>query len=145
MILRELFARLGLDVDAQSFAKGALAVEVVKAGLGKLVDKAVELAEQFVENVKGTADFAEEIEGLGQATGLGTQSLQKLGKAAAAEGIALDEFARSMILLSRTMVAAKNGGEEQSKAFHKAGVRITDAAGKLRRCTSCAPAPSATS
>ncbi len=132
MILRELFARLGLDVDAQSFAKGAIAVEVVKAGLTKLVDTAVELAEQFVENVKGTAEFAEEVEGLGQSTGLGTQSLQKLGKAAAAEGIALDEFARSMILLSRTMVAAKNGGEEQSKAFHKAGVRITDAAGKLR-------------
>lgn len=132
MILRELFAKLGLDVDGQSFAKGQLAVEGVKFALGKLVDAAEEVVSQFVENVKATAEYAEQIEGLGQATGLGTESLQKLGKAAAAEGIGIDEFSRSMILLDRTLVAAKDGNEEASKAFKKTGVAIKDVHGKLR-------------
>ena len=132
MILRELFARLGLDVDAQSFAKGALAVEVVKSGLTKLVDAAVEVAQQFVENVKGTAEYAENIEGLAQSAGVTTDALQRVGKAAALEGMGIDEVSFSLVMLTRSMSAAAKGEGEQAAAFKKLGVSIKDAHGHLR-------------
>ena len=130
--IRELLVKIGLDVDAQSFAKGQIAVDLVRAGLSKIVDTGAEVARSFVDQIQATAEYAEELEGLGQSTGLGTQSLQKLGKAAEAEGIQLDEFAKSMTLLDRTLVAAKEGNEDATKAFRATGVAIKDASGKLR-------------
>ena len=47
MVLRELFVKLGLDVDAQSFAKGQLAAEGVKLALGYIVDQARAVATEF--------------------------------------------------------------------------------------------------
>lgn len=44
MVLRELFVKLGLDVDAQSFAKGMLAAEAAKLALGYVAGAALEAA-----------------------------------------------------------------------------------------------------
>jgi hypothetical protein len=132
VIIRELFAKLGLDVNAQSFAKGGLLVEAVKKGLEKLVEVADEAAHQFVEMVQGTAEAAEEIRALSQATGIGEQALQGLGRAADEEGISLQGLSQELVLLSRTMSAAKEGSSEAEAAFKKAGVSIRDGSGKLR-------------
>lgn len=51
MIVRELFTRLGLDVDSASFAEGFALVEVAKAGLGVLYDAASDVSSVFVDNV----------------------------------------------------------------------------------------------
>lgn len=132
MILRELFAKLGLDIDAQSFARGALAVEVVKFGLGKLVAAATDAVMKFGEMVQSTAETADQIEGLAQQAGISTDSLQRLGKAGAVEGMGLEDMAHSLVLLSRNMAGAAKGGEEQGKAFSRLGVHVKDAHGKLR-------------
>ena len=42
MVLRELFVKLGLDVDLQTFVKGHLMVEAVKTASGYLADKVLE-------------------------------------------------------------------------------------------------------
>lgn len=127
MLLREIFVKLGLDVDAQSFAKGEGAVEIIKAGLSKLV----EFGKEVVEQVNAVSEFGEHVRDLAQTTGLTTDSLQRLGKAAANEGIGMDEFGHSMVILSRTMASAKEGSEESAKAFSKIGVSISKG-GKLR-------------
>lgn len=132
LILRELAAKLGLDVDAQSFAKGALAVEAVKLGLSKLVAVANEAVAQFVENVKATAEHAETLDGLAQSAGVSTAALQRMGKAAATEGMGIEDLAKSLVLLDRSVVAVKGGNEEAAGAFHKLGVKVTDAHGKIR-------------
>ena len=44
----------------------------------------------------------------------------------------MDTLHHSLIILSRTMSAAKDGGEEQSKAFKKLGVSVKDTKGNLR-------------
>lgn len=131
-ILREIFVKLGLDVDAQAFAKGNIAAEVLKASFEKVVDVAKETAQAFIENIEATAEYGDKIIELGAATGIGTKSLQQLGKAAAEEGIGIDEFGHSIILLSKQMSAAKEGSDEVKKAFKAAGAQFTDGAGKLR-------------
>jgi hypothetical protein len=131
-ILRELFVRLGLDVDAQSFAKGNLAAEGVKIGLEKVVEVARELTATFIENIASSAEYGEKMLSLGASTGIGTKSLQQLSRAAAEDGIGIDEFAHSIQLLSRQMYGVTKGSEEAKTAFSTIGVRATDAAGKLR-------------
>lgn len=129
--LREVFVKLGLDVDAQSFAKGELTAHGVEKAMESVVDKVKEVISTFVENVKAVAEYGETIHSLAQQAGLGTDELQQLGKAAAQEGIGIDSFAHSIVLLSRSMVAAKKDGGEAKEAFK--GVRITDAqTGQLR-------------
>jgi len=132
MILREIFAKLGLDVDAQAFAKGAIAVEGVKAVVGKLVDKAEDLARQFVENVKATAEYAENIDGLAQSAGVTVEALQRVGKAAALEGMSIDQVSASLVMLTRSMSAAAAGEGDQAAAFRKLGVAVRDTNGQLR-------------
>ncbi len=128
MVLKELFVSLGLDVDAASFASGAAAVEIVKAGLGKLV----EFGKEVIEHIAGVAEYGAKIKEMAQVTGLSTDELQRLGKAAASEGVDIDAFGHSMVILSRTMAAAKGGSEESAKAFSGIGVKVKDANGHLR-------------
>lgn len=128
MILRELFVHLGLDVDAASFASGQAAVEIVKASLGKLV----EFGKDIIEHISDVSEYGTKIREMSQITGIAADDLQRLGKAASSEGIGIDALGHSMIILSRTMAAAKGGSEESAKAFSGIGVHIKDANGKLR-------------
>lgn len=123
-ILRELFMRLGLDVDAQAFAKGNLAAEGIKLGLEKAVDAARELTATFVENIGKVSEYGENILRLSEQTGLGTAAIQGLGKAAQSEGIGVDELGRSLILLSRSANEAKRGSAEAVAAFRSVGVSV---------------------
>lgn len=132
MILRELFAKLGLDVDAASFAKGELAAEVVKSSLSKLVDVAVETTSKFFEMIQATAEYGKETKEAAQATGLTTDSLQQLRGVARSVGLETEMLDTSLFHLSRTMYAAFKGGKEQSEVFAKLKVKIKDAKGELR-------------
>lgn len=132
MIVRELAARLGLDVDAASFAEGGAAVELVKAGLEKLLDVAGEMVTKFKETVLGVAEAGDQIKELSQSSGVGAESLQRLANAAKTEGVGIDGLAQSLTMLTRMMASAKAGSAETAGAFKKAGVSIVDASGKLR-------------
>ena len=132
MIIKELAARIGLDVDAQSFAKGAAAVELAKAGLTKLVEVAAEMVHKFTETVQSVAETGDQVRELSQATGVGAESLQILGNAAKTEGVQLDGMAHALTILTRMMAAAKAGSKETADAFHKLGVRVDDGRGNLR-------------
>jgi Phage-related minor tail protein len=132
MILREFFATLGLNVNEAEFAKGELAASLVKASLEKLVDIAKEAVTGFIDLVKGTAEAGKEIEETAQATGLTTKSLQELRAAARGAGVDTETLDTSMFKLSRSMYAAKKGGEEQQKTFAKLKVKVTDAKGELK-------------
>lgn len=131
-ILRELALKLGLDVDAQSFAKGELAAKLVEKGIEKLVDIAHEAAEAFAENVKEVIEYGDELNKASQASGIARDALQELRYAANLADVSNEEFTASINVLTRTMRAAKDGSEEQGKAFKKLGIHVTDAKGKLR-------------
>ena len=131
-ILRELFVKLGLDVDAQSFAKGQIAAEVLRASLVKVVDTAREVAGAFVENIKSTAEYGKQLHELKAATGSSTESLQQLVKAGSLHGAGFDQISNALLRLSMLMQRAKQGSEEARKALHSMGTHATDDAGKLR-------------
>lgn len=132
VVLRELALKLGLDLDAQSFAKGELAAKLVEKGVEKLVDVVKEAAEAFVENVKGVIEYGDELNKASQASGIARDALQELRYAANLADVSNEEFSASLNILTRTMRAAKDGGEEQGRAFKKLGISTTDAKGKLR-------------
>jgi hypothetical protein len=132
LTVRELAAKLGLDVDAQSFAKGDAAIEIIKAGLGKLVDVASEAVHKFIEVVEGTAEAGDQIKELSQATGVGVESLQILANAAKSEGVGMDGLAHSLTILTRMMAAAKGGSKDTAAAFKQLGVEVSDGRGHIR-------------
>ncbi len=132
MILRELFAKLSLTVDEASFAKGTLAAEAVKYGLGLLVNAAAGAVRGIADLARETVAYASEVNDTSQAIGVTTSALQELRYAAGLSGVGAQELDGAINVLTRTMRTAKEGGEEAAGAFSKAGVRITDSSGKLR-------------
>lgn len=132
MLVRELFAKLGLNVDAASFAKGELAAAVVKGALEKVVDVAKEAAEGFVELIKSTAEAGKELAETAQSTGLTTTALQQLRDAAGELGIESDTLNVGLFQMARNLRDAAQGSEQQSRAFARLGVHAKDSHGKLR-------------
>lgn len=131
-VIRELSVAFGLDVDAASFAKGALAAEAVKVGLELIVEAAKATVEFFVDVAKEAIEVASAFNDTSQAIGVTTDVLQELQYAGTLAHISADEMSRSITLLSKTMAKAKAGGEEQAKAFKDIGVKVKDATGHLR-------------
>lgn len=119
MLLRELFVKLGLDVDEAAFAKGALAAGLLTAGVMKLAEVALESAGHFVEMVKGTAEAGHEIEKTSQIIGVGTDQLQKLRFAARMTGVEASDLDRAVRLLSRTMVKSGHGNADVYETLAK--------------------------
>lgn len=130
--MRELLLSLGLDVNEQSFAKGALAAKGIEKALGVIVDVAKDVAKAFYENIKAAIEYGDGLDEAAQAVGVTTDALQELRYAASLSGIGAEELDGAMMKLARTMASAKEGSEAQQKAFSKLGIRVTDGAGKLR-------------
>jgi ribosomal protein L12E/L44/L45/RPP1/RPP2 len=131
-IIRELAIKLGLDVDAASFAEGELAAKGIELGLEAIVEAAKKTVEFLVDVGKEAIEVASQLNDTSQAIGVTTDALQELQYAGGLAGVSADEMTQSVTLLSRAMAAAKAGGEEQAKAFSKAGTSYKDASGKLR-------------
>jgi len=132
MVIRELAAKLGLEVDWNSYAKGAAAVEGVKAGLGLLVEWAEKAVDALRDNVKEALEYGDATRKASQAIGVNSEALQELQYAAGLADLSTQELNAGIAILTRTMRAARGGAEEQAKAFRKIGVSITDSKGKLR-------------
>lgn len=130
MILRELFARLGLKVDEASFAKGQLAADTVKYSLLAVVKVAEEVAHTFYDGIKDTIEYGDHLDEMSQSVGIATDALQELQYVASFSSISADSMAMSVGHLSRNMQAAAKGSAEASEAFK--GIRLKDANGNLR-------------
>lgn len=131
-ILRELALKLGLDLDAQSFAKGELAAKALEKGLEGIVDVAKEAVEFLVDVAKEAVFAADEIDKTSQAVGLTTAALQELTYVGGLAGVGAEEMAQSFGLLSRNLYEAGRGGEQQAKVFSQLGIKVKDSSGKLR-------------
>lgn len=132
MIVKELFARLGLDIDSAGFTAGDVAIAGIKLGLTTMAGVAervgVELASMVQDLVKTTST----INDTSQAVGISTDALQEFGYGAKLNGSSLEEFSQSLIIFSRRLIDAKDGNKEAAKAFSDLHVKITDGHGKLK-------------
>lgn len=131
MIVRELFARLGLSVDAASFAVANQMLGVVRAGLGSLVNVAVRAGEGLTEVITKTVETASALNDTSSALGVTTEAIQELGYAAAQNGSSVEGMSDGLRKLSINMQTAAEGGAEAAQAFARLGVSVTQG-GKLR-------------
>jgi len=131
LIIRELFAKLGLSVDAASFAIADQMLGAVKSGLGLLVSGAVKAGEGLAEIVTKTVETAGALNDTSIALGVTTDAIQELGYAAKLNGSSVEGMSDGIRKLSINMAAAAGGSEEAAQTFRKLGVQITEG-GKLR-------------
>lgn len=131
MIVRELFAKLGLSVDAASFAVADHMLGAVKSGLGLLVSGAVKASEGLAEIVTKTVETAGALNDTSVALGVTTDAIQELGYAAKLNGSSVEGMSDGLRKLSINMAAAAGGSEEAAQTFSRLGVQIS-ANGKLR-------------
>lgn len=132
MLLNELFSRLGLETDAASFAKGALAARGVEFALNKIAEAARFVTNTLKEATFGVIDEADALAKLAQRTGVSAQALQELGYAADLSDVSTEELANGFKFLSKNMVDAVNGSAEVKKTFKTLGVSLVDSNGKIR-------------
>jgi len=131
LIVRELFAKLGLSVDAASFAVADHMLGAVKSGLGLLVSGAVRAGEGLAEIITKTVETAGALNDTSVALGVTTDAIQELGYAAKLNGSSVEGMSDGLRKLSINMAAAAGGSEEAAQTFRRLGVQIS-ANGKLR-------------
>ena len=131
MIVRELFAKLGLSVDAASFAVADHMLGAVKSGLGLLVSGAARAGEGLAEIVTKTVETASALNDTSIALGVTTDAIQELGYAAQLNGSSVEGMSDGIRKLSINMAAAAEGSQEAAQTFRRLGVQITEG-GKLR-------------
>ena len=113
--LNNTFGRVKGGAGAMSGALGALVPAVAIGGLTTLA--------------KGAIDAADNLNDLSQRTGVSVESLSRFGAAANDSGSSVDEVAKAMGKLSKSIVDPASKANEALKSI---GVSATDASGKIR-------------
>ena len=108
-LVRELVARVGLDVDGAAFELADGMLGIVKKGLFGLGVFAATAGLALAGMVGKTAKAAGELNDLAGRTGLDVELLQRLGHAAMLNGVSMGELAQGL------NQAAKKGGKDLPK------------------------------
>jgi hypothetical protein len=116
VIVRELFARLGLQVDEAAFAAADAALGVVRKGLFGLAGVATAVAGGFAAAVGTMVAQGGRLDDLSKQVGVSTDALQTLGYAADQNGVSIDELAQSLQYIARQAYEASTGGKAQASA-----------------------------
>lgn len=132
MIVKELVARLGLDVDAGAFEAADALIGVLRGGLVAVGAAAGAVVLGLAGAAAATASYGGEIDDMAQRTGLATDTLQELRYAAGLTGTNLDAVAGSLTKLTMNMASARDGNKEAAAGFARLGISVLDAHGKLR-------------
>ena len=106
--------------------------EAIIGGLKMLANLAKEAAEALMGAARDAAEYADEVMTMSTVTGLSTDQIQEFQYMAELVDVSLDTMTGSMTKLTRTMVAARKGGESATQAFQQLGIRTTNADGSLR-------------
>jgi len=135
MIVRELFAKIGLVVDEKTFKDAEGGIEKVKAGLGVVVKVAAAasaaLATTFGVLGQQAANAGEEVSRLATETGLSTDAFQELAFAAGQAGVRTQDFVDLSSTLSERLQDAKDGSEEMATILRRLGIPLKSATGQF--------------
>jgi hypothetical protein len=132
MIVRELFAKLGFKVDDKGAKEFDERMDKLKDTLVKVGAAAAAAAAAVGAMVSQVVRQADLIDKASQATGVNTDSLQRLKYAADLSSVSFEKLQASLGFLNRAAFLAANGSKETGLAFTQLGIRVTDANGKLR-------------
>jgi hypothetical protein len=134
VILRELFMRLGFQVDNAALEQAdgrlsSLASRVRGVFATVAVGAAARRAVSFVEDVVALGDSYGD---LAAQTGLSATELREWQEVATLSGTELSTVTSSLGRLTRTMGAASDGNARARATFRELGVSVSDSAGRLR-------------
>lgn len=132
MVVAELFAQLGLDVDASAFDAAEKALAALRGGAAAVGAAVAAVAAGMVAAAGSAAAFAGEIDDLHQRTGIAHQTLQEFMFAAEQSGASLDTVVAAFRTLGKNALAASEGNKDLSARFRQLGVSVNDASGKLK-------------
>lgn len=132
MIVRELYARLGLDVAESGFAKAANALGKLHFALEGLRDLGKEAKAAIDELLGSTASAAGAIERTARITGMSAEQIQELGYAASRSGVGAEELQQGLVHLARSAEEAAMGGAGAGGAFWRLGISAANGYGKAR-------------
>lgn len=129
--IRGLASSLGLDVSPALEAV-AKKFDGISASLGTAVLGLGAIFTAFAKLSRELAKTADELNTLSAKTGLTTQEIQRLQYACQKVDVDFNTYISSTEKLVSSMDKARKGTNEQSEAFKKLHIRITDGHGKLR-------------
>jgi hypothetical protein len=132
VIIEELAARLGLDVDTSAFLKAGVLLEGLKLGFGAIAETARAAFTAVSDLVPSVAQAAQEASKAAQRTGTTAKAVQELGFAAEESGVTVEELQQALVRMSRSGFTAAEGGAQLTDGFRKLGVKLTDAHGTFR-------------
>jgi hypothetical protein len=134
LIVRELWARLGVQVDQSSVSKADSMIKGLKRSLGGLA-AGWGLAQGVQAVQKAINDMGEAARQLAldsQRTGLDPQFLQELEFAAKRTGVSAEGLQHGLVHLSRAAYEAATSGGAAGAAFQRLGIQVKGSDGKLR-------------
>lgn len=132
MIIQELVAKLGLDIDEGTFAVGEKMIAGVRKGLlgiGVALGAYVGGIQALIQTTANAAFAASKA---AQATGLSAEAIQELTEAADDSGMSAEQLEGGLRRLARAAYDASQGTQEAQDTFADLGVSIYDVTGKLK-------------
>lgn len=135
MIVRELYAKLGLDFDDTKLKKVEEKLDGLKGTLTTIGISVTAASATLFGFAKFTADAGEEASKAAQKLGISVGALQRLQTAAYLGDISLDSLQQSLGVLSRQLVSAKEGSADSAKALRKVGIDARAFGGRLPTTT----------
>jgi len=133
-MLREVFARFGIEVDDKKLVEADSAVsgfaDKLKQLGGLLVNGVV--AKAFWDFATNTANIGDAINDNATRLGVSTQAYQELGYAASLSASNAEQLTTALLMLQDRAVDAAQGGESSAKSFRRLGVAVKDAHGNIK-------------
>lgn len=100
-------------------------LELIKSG----VDKVVDIANQAIDRTRA---WAEDLDRLGDVTGMNAGELAAWGFVAKKAGVPVDSLSRGLVILEKGLVKADGSLDTMGKALKDYGVNVFGANGKLK-------------
>jgi hypothetical protein len=126
VVVKELFAKLGLDLDEAGFARAEALLGGLKKGMLGLVGGLAGVGLGLLELGRETANAANDARKLAMRLGVTTDAAQELAYAAEASGSSVESLQTAMFRMSRTIDAAKHGSAAAQEALSGLGVPLTE-------------------
>jgi hypothetical protein len=135
MIVRELYAKLGLEFDDTKLKKVEEKLDGLKETLTTIGISVTAASATLFGFAKFTADAGEEASKAAQKLGISVGALQRLETAAYLGDVSMESLQQSLGILSRQLVSARDGSADAAKALRKVGIDTRAFGGHLPTTT----------
>lgn len=135
MIVRELYAKLGLDFDDTKLKKVEEKLDGLKGTLTTIGISVTAASATLFGFAKFTANAGEEASKAAQKLGISVGALQRLQTAAYLGDISIESLQGSLGIFSKQLVSAKEGSADAAKSLRKVGIDVRQLGGRLPNAT----------